>query len=340
MKNEKTSNKIIEGTCYLAISIYLFVHIVYLVLFIVTRHNALIWVSALSVVFYGLFFIVLYKKKFYLYALLCGNEIFIYVILATILAGFNSGFHLLLIGLCVVSFFASYFTKGRKIINSVIWTILSLIIYLTLYFVTRFVNPYYVIEEWLEMVLFTIHAVASFAFVASYLFIFLKFAFKLEKRIMSESRTDELTQISNRYGLYDYLDEINDKTQHYLAIFDIDDFKVVNDTYGHVCGDYILKEIAKISSENLSDYFVGRYGGEEFIIVTNPTSKKECIQRLEELRKIIEKFEFKFEDKIIKVTITIGVAEYSKQMKTEDWLEVADKKLYKGKASGKNQTVY
>jgi diguanylate cyclase (GGDEF)-like protein len=174
-----------------------------------------------------------------------------------------------------------------------------------------------------------------------YLTIFLKYAFFLEKKIMNESRTDELTQINNRYALYDYLESIDNKTNLFLAIFDIDDFKMVNDTYGHVCGDYILKSIARITIETMSDEFVCRYGGEEFIVILkNEKKKNQVFQRLETLRKNIENYAFEFEGKKIHITITLGAAKYTKDINSlTSWIEVADAKLYDGKQTGKNKTI-
>ena len=96
---------------------------------------------------------------------------------------------------------------------------------------------------------------------------------------MNESRTDELTQISNRYGLFDYFedDEVvkNDKV---LALLDVDDFKILNDSFGHVTGDFVLKRIAEIANEVLTGSFVCRYGGEEFIMVLNETEAKDKLE--------------------------------------------------------------
>jgi diguanylate cyclase (GGDEF)-like protein len=153
---------------------------------------------------------------------------------------------------------------------------------------------------------------------------------------MLESRTDELTQIKNRYGLYDYFSQEENISSKSLAMFDIDNFKIINDTYGHVAGDFILKRIADIASSTLSDSFVCRYGGEEFIVVLNT---KGCFTKLEELRKAIEKEEIEYEGHTHKVTITIGVSQYKKDISIEKWIKNSDAKMYIGKNSGKNKTV-
>lgn len=331
--------KTIAQTCYGANIIYLILHIFYLILFLIAKAYIMVYIDAAVIAFYLLCFLIIRRRKYYPYALLCGNEFFAFVSVATIMLGFNSGFQLHLIGLCVVSFFTSYFSKGRRIDGSILWVGLSFGIYLTLYFVCQNNPPYYFIDSWMETTLFIIHSLFVFGFVAVYLVIFLKYAFSLEKKIMNESRTDELTQISNRYGLYDYFDRAEDKSNLLLALFDIDDFKVINDTYGHSTGDRILKRVAEIATEVLKDSFVCRYGGEEFVAVVKDDEKDSFFERMEDLRTRVEEEKFEFNGVRIDVTITIGATGYYKDMSLEKWVESADQKMYTGKNSGKNQTV-
>ena len=338
ISNRKHHYKTIKKTCYTANILYLIVHIFYLVLFIINRFDVLIYVTAGTVLAYILFFFLLKKKKYYPYALCCGNLFLVYVSVTTVKLGFNTGFHFYLIGLCVVSFFTTYFSKDHRTKGSIIWAGMSLIIYLVLYFVTRFNTPFYIAPEWLEITLFTVHAAAVFVFIVAYLRVFIKYALSLENKIMDQSRTDELTQINNRYGLYDYFEQ-EDKSSTALALFDIDDFKGINDKYGHVTGDYILKRVAEITSNVLSDAFVCRYGGEEFVIVLNEDKEHSLFERLDALRENIEKETFEFEGLKINITITIGVENYSNDLSIEEWIKLADEKMYSGKKSGKNKTV-
>ncbi|MBR5750234.1 MAG: GGDEF domain-containing protein, partial [Bacilli bacterium] len=300
----------------------------------------LVGVTAGVIAIYLLFFILLKKTKYYLYALVCGNEFFAYITVTTLMLGFGTGFHYYLIGLSVVSFFTSYFSKTKDIKGSIVWVGLSLAIYLTLYLVSEFNAPYYQIEEWLKITLFITNATIVFGFVAVYLVIFLKYALSLEKKIMNESRTDELTKINNRYGLYDYFDLTEDKSNKVLALFDIDNFKAVNDRYGHAGGDYVLKRIAEIASEELNDSFVCRYGGEEFVVVMEENEKAPVLDRLEALRKRIESETFCFEGETFQITVTIGATKNCDEISLENWVEQTDEKMYSGKKSGKNKTVY
>ena len=330
----------IEKTCLTANIVYLLLRVFYLVLFIISQAYILVGITAGTILIYSLFFLLIKKKKYYLYALLCGNEFFAFISVTTVMLGFSTGFHFYLIGLCVVSFFTSYFSNRRDTKGSIVWVGLSLIIYLTLYLVSVFNAPYYVIDKWVEVTLFIVNAIVVFGFIASYLLVFLKYAFLLEKKIIHESRTDELTQIKNRYGLYDYYDSIEDKSNSVLALFDIDDFKLINDKYGHVTGDFILKKVATIAKETLKDSFVCRFGGEEFVIVLQDDENNPALDRLEILRAGIEKEIFEFEGTMVKITITVGAVKYSNEPSLEKWVDDADEKMYQGKATGKNKIVY
>ena len=338
--NDKSQHyKTIAKTCYTANILYLVLHVFYLVLFLIAKLYILVYVTAGVIALYIFFFFLIYKKKYYPYALLCGNEFFAYIAVTTVMLGFNTGFHFYLIALCIVSFFTTYFSKSKNLKGSLLWVGLSLAIYLTLYFVTKFNAPYYVIDQWLEITLFTTHAIVVFLFIASYLLVFLKYALSLEKKIMIQSRTDELTQIGNRYALFDYF-EAESKDDKIVALFDIDDFKNINDKYGHVTGDFILKRVAELTTENLKDSFVCRYGGEEFVVVFNSDNFDAVIEELESFRKNIEKETFEFENSKINLTITIGVSQYKDDISLEKWVELADEKMYFGKNNGKNKTVY
>lgn len=339
--HRQSRRKIIKHTCFTANIVYLGLHVLYLILFLIAQLPTMVYIDIAFIAIYLFCFYVLKKAKYYIFALICGNSFYVFIALATIFLGFNSGFHLIILGMTAVSFFTSYFSVVRDVKNPLIWSGISIILYLVLYFVSKFVAPTYLIPSWLEMTLMTTHILFTFLILVTYLFVFLKFSFFLEARIMNESRTDELTQIHNRYGLYDYLETIDDKINCHLAIFDIDDFKKVNDTYGHVCGDYILKSIAEIATNTIKDNFTCRYGGEEFIIIfKNDIHTSYVFQQLEELRKNIEAYHFEFENKPLHITITIGAAKYTKQTNTtKAWIEQADSKLYDGKQSGKNKTL-
>jgi two-component system, cell cycle response regulator len=159
---------------------------------------------------------------------------------------------------------------------------------------------------------------------------------------------DGLTGIYNRKYMLDYLEtELKRCTQLDLDIcmimFDLDHFKKVNDTYGHLAGDYVLKEVVKIIKESglrQSDVF-GRYGGEEFCIIVSETPLKTAVSIAERLRAKVEKYQFNFEGKELKVTISLGVAPRTEKITTgKELIGAADDLLYKAKEGGRNKACY
>ena len=149
------------------------------------------------------------------------------------------------------------------------------------------------------------------------------------KQFQKDALFDELTQILNRRGVYKKIKEINKGS---ILFFDIDHFKKINDTYGHDFGDYVLKEIGKILKNTFrkSD-IVGRWGGEEFIVILPNTNYEDGLKLAEKLRKIIENYDFQGK----KVTISIGVSEYNGNL--EEVLKKVDEALYEAKRNGRNQ---
>jgi len=151
---------------------------------------------------------------------------------------------------------------------------------------------------------------------------------------------DSLTGLYNHRMFHELLEErIKKGSPFTLVIMDIDDFKKFNDFYGHPAGDKILVEISRILKESLEGKgFCARYGGEEFALCID-LSKAEGIKKCEEIRKLIENWEFYIDDTIkINITASFGVAGFPDDEKKKNLLiEKADKALYLAKRKGKNK---
>jgi len=161
-------------------------------------------------------------------------------------------------------------------------------------------------------------------------------------RVQKKLFIDPLTGLYNRK----YLQEIEIKLQlnkYAVAMFDIDHFKVVNDTYGHKAGDYVLQECAKIFEESVRESdIVIRYGGEEFVLLLNARTqeeKKRAYLIVERVREAVQKHPFVYEDTEIKCTISIGLhQEPEKEKDLMSAIKVADQMLYIAKETGRNHT--
>ena len=144
--------------------------------------------------------------------------------------------------------------------------------------------------------------------------------------------------------LEEYLKSINEKPESFtLAMADIDFFKKINDTYGHLAGDEILKQISECLIKNIKgDDIVGRFGGEEFIILLKNTNLDNSKALLEKIRKDIDDLIVKYKNFIIdNLNISIG-AVFNQDNNTDlnNLIEKADKALYNVKENGRNQTKF
>ena len=160
------------------------------------------------------------------------------------------------------------------------------------------------------------------------------------------SRTDQLTGLNNRGYWEECLDSefLRLRRSGYncsLMMFDIDHFKQVNDTHGHPAGDEVIRITAAILKDTIRVTDIpGRYGGEEFVVILLDSNAEDAMILAERYRKIIGSCPVYHDDVKINYTISIGIAEFSKDMKNySDWIEAADKALYVGKESGRNKSI-
>lgn len=160
------------------------------------------------------------------------------------------------------------------------------------------------------------------------------------------SVTDALTGLYNRRHLENNLEREFLRSKRYksdltVAILDVDFFKKINDTYGHLCGDYVLREIAYMTLQTFRKTdMVFRYGGEEIVVILTETPLDSALIPLERLRKSIEEFKFLYDGKDFNITVSIGADSLNEEFRyAEELLESADKALYKAKNSGRNKVV-
>ncbi len=165
-------------------------------------------------------------------------------------------------------------------------------------------------------------------------------------RLQQIASRDPLTSLYNRrFGMDRLKVEFEAASKHHSSLgvlmFDIDFFKKINDTYGHLAGDQVLVEVAAVSRKVLrdSDVFI-RYGGEEFLVVMPGARMADVVAAGERLRSAIEGYAFSDGDQVIPVTVSVGVAEHATMMNCgDDLLRRADDALYAAKEGGRNRVV-
>jgi diguanylate cyclase (GGDEF)-like protein len=166
---------------------------------------------------------------------------------------------------------------------------------------------------------------------------------ELNKKLKYLSERDQLTDLYNRHKMNKEIREHYYNFKRYgrpfsLLMVDIDKFKNINDTYGHMVGDEVLKKLAKILVKNIRKTDIAsRWGGEEFLILLSETNLEQAIEVAEKIRKTIEKESF---PKDIRITVSIGVDSVENHEHIKDLLILVDEKLYKAKESGRNRVEY
>jgi diguanylate cyclase (GGDEF)-like protein len=160
-----------------------------------------------------------------------------------------------------------------------------------------------------------------------------------------QATTDRMTKLFSHHSFQQNLEDEIARAHRYgktlsLIMFDIDHFKKFNDTYGHLQGDIIIKEIANILRASVRTIdFTARYGGEEFAVILPEVKAKGAVVVAERIRKTIEQHPFKGEEGPLYVTVSIGVAEFkpARIRSASQLIAEADKALYQSKEMGRNQ---
>lgn len=166
-----------------------------------------------------------------------------------------------------------------------------------------------------------------------------------QQQLYEAALRDPLTKVYNRRALTDRLEtELSHLTRHggdlTVMLFDLDRFKGINDTFGHLAGDFVLRGFANIviAMTRREDFFA-RYGGEEFVMLCRSTSLEHASLLGERIRATVERERFIFEGKHIPVTVSIGISSAWARATTSEVIAVADAALYAAKNVGRNAVV-
>lgn len=164
--------------------------------------------------------------------------------------------------------------------------------------------------------------------------------------LLYEATHDGLTGALNRRAIYGALSHEFSRAGRKASSFsiclcDIDFFKTINDKHGHLAGDDVLKGLVRILQSNLRDYdMVGRYGGEEFLIIAPDPNEVRDSLLFERLRSVVADSKFSTQAGNISVTISMGVARFTEEGSMDELIAEADEALYRAKAGGRNRVAY
>jgi len=167
---------------------------------------------------------------------------------------------------------------------------------------------------------------------------------KRNEQLSTDAHIDLLTNALNRRGflpIVKSLMEDDKQIKHFcIAFLDIDNFKRINDSYGHDCGDEVLRHISEIVKKEMSGCDICRWGGEEFVILLKDYDFPVAKEKMEYIRRFVESTPTSFYNKRISATITIGLEKYSEDYhEPEAMIKVADGRMYYGKQHGKNIVI-
>lgn len=169
---------------------------------------------------------------------------------------------------------------------------------------------------------------------------------ELFDRVTELAITDGLTGISNHLHIVTKLDGEIARSRRYgsnlsVILFDIDNFKGINDRFGHLAGDQVLIRVAQLIKSSVRNIdAVGRYGGEEFLAVLPETDGEAALTMAERVRSRIQDEYFVYEDQVIRLTLSGGVARYSDEPEASKLIRIADDNLLAAKKQGKNMVLY
>lgn len=310
--------------------------------------------NAVTVLFYILNSYMTYKERYSFSYTGSFLEINLHAILTSILLGKEPGFSMFCIIIVPIAFYMAFSleTFRRSIFVPTLFAFLSLFIFLFCYMVTYFCKPLYgPLPPQQTLFFYCFNTFVTFAVLILFSLLFIFEIRNAQIRLEHQNQTldllanqDTLTGLLNRRSMQKHLkqaltDARNANAPFCLVLCDIDDFKKINDTYGHDCGDKVLVHISQlIGSAVEGNGCVCRWGGEEILILLRTPFEAAC-QLTETIRNRIASEPTPYEEYSITHTMTFGISSFSPELSLDAMISLADKKLYIGKRNGKNRVV-
>lgn len=299
----------------------------------------LVYFSIPTACIYIFGYVLIYLHRLDIYVWMVYIWLTLYMCVTTVCLGYDFGFHLYCMSMIPVMFVTEYlaYKLEQRSLKAFYVCIAVVLVYLTCTGYVSYHGPVFETDKSAAGIFWCINSMIVFGFLVFYTNWLIKLVISSENRLKEMAQIDELTGLFNRHYMMDILDKKND-ADYCLIIADIDHFKKINDTYGHNAGDYVLQTLAGIFRERLQKSYVCRWGGEEFLFLTEGRVE-DCRELIESLRESVEKADFTYNGSSIHVTITAGIEPYDAGRSTDKWIQRADEKLYYGKENGRNRVV-
>ena len=304
--------------------------------FVFCKATFLIWFSIPTALVYVAGYFLIAKVKLDVYVRIVYSWLTLYMCVTTICLGNSIGFHLYCLSMIPIIFYTKYmaFQLGTKPISTTFFCVLVIVAFLLSTGYSAYVGPVYEVDVRVAEVFWIVNSLTVLGFVTFYSWLLIKMIIASEKILKDRADKDGLTHLFNRNYMMEQLKTAYaDDKPYIIAMIDIDNFKMINDRYGHSAGDEVLRKVAALMEEICKDGVVSRWGGEEFLILIDDPSL------IEKLHQAVNDLNVLYEGQKINVTMTAGVEHKSSDLTLDKWIVAADEKLYQGKNSGKNCVV-
>lgn len=320
-------------------------HAAYIPFFRLVPDRPMALYNVFSVIFYMVTMMLVDRGYQRLSIIMVHLEVSAFVALAVLSVGWGSGFQLLLVACASLVYFCPFNHRWIPYCISIAEGVLYVLLYIHLGRLPPVETPFLI--EYIDW-LYLANAVSCFGVILSFSFVSKLSASTTKRELLAENENlevlathDSLTGLRLRRSIEGLMDELwrNRERQVFsMAILDIDDFKHVNDSYGHALGDVVLQKFSALLSEHSpGDALLGRWGGEEFLVVLPETSKHMAVNEMETLRSLAAGLSFTGPTGQFHVTATFGVSDSSESDSLKAMIALADNRLYVGKREGKNQ---
>ena len=326
---------------------FLAIHASLIVIFIQMRIMPMVYVNIASVVCYFICVLLSVREMMRTVVLITFTENIIHTILAVWFMGINARFQMYCLSCMSYVLFTHYFAVriGRKYINGPLLSTFCCSFYILTIALAQSHSALYPLSYSEQDFLALYNSAVTFLFALAFFSLLTIAASRNQIRLDRQASHDNLTGLVNRHYLMQHMQEMQETgsfENYWLAILDIDNFKMINDQYGHLCGDFVLRSVAQVIQKCCSDQIVCRWGGEEFMVVgITPGQEDGMITLLEKIRTAVSSYEFIYDGNTkLHLTITTGMARYESNQSLNTWIDIADGRLYIGKHAGKDQVVW
>lgn len=334
------------------ISVMTCIHVVLFALFFYFDVHMMVAVNAISILLYIICLVWLhFGKSHYVVFNLCYAEVVVHAMLATFAVGSSCGFLLYMVCMIPIAYYAVYsFSGSGHSVTPFVYIFTTVVAFVISKYASWAFDPLYDIgNSFIQTIIYIVNYLLVVVTIVAFMSTLLiqirtleEIMIKKNQRLEVLSTQDVLTGLANRRSINESYKNITRKNQNYAVILgDIDDFKHINDTYGHICGDNVLKAIASVfkSCVRNSD-IVCRWGGEEILVMLPGCSKNVAAKIAENIAENVQNLIIKSPegDKIL-ITMTFGAADSYEGKDMKDVIKEADDRLYYGKRHGKNCVV-